>query len=68
MNSEKARELLEKKYRTDMNMDEATSLAIETVKMAYGNGLKLENINAAILSVETKAFRKLTPDEIKKFF
>ena len=68
MNSEKAREILEKKYKTDMSTEEAVKLAIETVKVAYGNELKPENINVAVLSVETKTFRKLTLEEIKKAF
>ncbi len=68
MNSEKAREILEKKYKPDMTLNESIALAIETVKTAYSNDLKPENINAAVIPVETKTFRKLTDEEVKKYF
>lgn len=68
INNEKAREVLEKKYRPDMSLDEATALAIEAVKTAYGNSIKPENINAALIKTETKTLSKLTNEEIQKFF
>lgn len=68
MNTEKGRELLEKKYRADMTLEEATSLAIETVKQAYANGLKPENIHCAVIPTETKQFRRLSNEEILKYF
>jgi proteasome alpha subunit len=68
MNSEKAREILEKKYKPDMTLNESIALAIETIKVAYSNDLKPENMNAAIIPVETKTFRKLPEEEIKKYF
>ena len=68
MNSEKARELLEKKYKNDISLDEATTLAIEALKAAYSNDLKPENINAAVITVEEKSFRKLNEEEVKKHF
>jgi proteasome alpha subunit len=68
INNEKAREVLEKKYRPDMSLDEAIALAIEAVKTAYGNSIKPENINAALIKTETKTLSKLTNEEIQKFF
>jgi proteasome alpha subunit len=68
MSSEKAKELLEKKYGADLSLDEAVSLAIEAIKVAYTNDLKPENINAAVIPTETKMFKKLTLEEIKKYF
>jgi proteasome alpha subunit len=67
-NSEKARELLEKKYKDDISLDDAITLAIDAIKAAYSNGLKPENVNAAVISVETKSFKKLTEEEVKKHF
>ena len=68
MNTEKGRELLEKKYRADMTLDEATSLAIETVKQAYANGLKPENIHVAVIPTESQLYRRLSNEEILKYF
>jgi proteasome alpha subunit len=68
MNTEKAKELLEKKYKADISLDEAVKLAIEAVKIAYSNGLKPENINAGVISTKDKAFYKLEADEIAKNF
>jgi proteasome alpha subunit len=68
MNSEKARELLEKKYKDDITLDQALTLAIEAIKAAYTNDLKSENINAAVIPIDIKSFRKLTEEEIKKHF
>jgi proteasome alpha subunit len=68
MNTEKGRELLEKKYRADMTLEEATSLAIETVKQAYANGLKAENIHVAVIPTETSQYRRLSSEEILKYF
>jgi proteasome alpha subunit len=68
MNTEKGRELLEKKYRADMTLDEATSLAIETVKQAYANGLKPENIHVAVIPTESRLYRRLSSEEILKYF
>ncbi len=68
INNEKAREVLEKKYRPEMSLDEAIALAIEAVKTAYGNSIKPENINAALIKTETKTLSKLTNEDIQKFF
>ena len=68
MNTEKGRELLEKKYRADMTLDEATLLAIETVKQAYANGLKPENIHVAVIPTESQLYRRLSNEEILKYF
>ena len=66
MNSEKAKDLLEKKYQADLSLDDAVALAIETIKIAYANGLKTENINAAVIPTKDKTFRKLGEEEIAK--
>ena len=68
MNSEKGRELLEKKYKENITLDEAIALSIEALKAAYINSLKPENINAAIIPIETKTFKKLTEEEVKEHF
>ncbi len=68
MNTDKAKELLEKKYKTDVSLDDAVKLAIEAIKVAYSNGLKPENIHAAVISTKDKTFRKLSDEEVVKAF
>jgi proteasome alpha subunit len=68
MNSEKAKELLEKKFMPDISLKDAMALAIESIKVAYSNGLKTENVNAAVISAKDKTFRKLDEEEIAKYF
>ena len=67
MNNEKARELLEKKYREDMKLDEAIRLSVEAIRTAYQNELKAENINISVITAASKVFRKLEDEEIKKY-
>jgi proteasome alpha subunit len=68
MNSEKAKELLEKKYMPDISLKDAMALAIESIKAAYSNGLKTENVNAAVISAKDMTFRKFDDEEIAKYF
>jgi len=68
MNSEKGREILEKKYKANLSLDEAITLSIEALKAAHTNDLKPENVNAAIIPIETKTFTKITEEEVKKHF
>jgi proteasome alpha subunit len=67
MNNEKARELLEKKYREDMKLDEAIRLSVEAIRTAYQNELKAENINISVITAASKVFKKLEDEEIKKY-
>lgn len=67
MNNEKARELLEKEYKQDMKLDEAIRLSVETIRTAYQNELKAENINISVITAASKAFKKLEDEEIKKY-
>lgn len=67
MNNEKARELLEKKYREDMKLDEAIRLSVEAIRTAYQNELKAENINISVITAALKVFKKLEDEEIKKY-
>ena len=67
MNNEKARELLEKKYRQDMTLDEAIRLSVETIRTAYQNEVKAENINVSVITTASKVLRKLEDEEIRKY-
>ena len=66
-NSEKAMKVLHEQYREGMNLDEATALAIESLKEAADETLTPEDLNISTIS-EKQKFRTLTIEEIKKYF
>ena len=66
-NSEKAMKVLHDQYREGMNLDEATALAIESLKEAADEELTPEDLNISTIS-ETQKFRTLSIEEIKKYF
>jgi len=66
-NSEKAMKVLHDQYREGMNLDEATALAIESLKEAADEELTPEDLNISTISIEQK-FKTLTVEEIKKYF
>ena len=66
-NSEKAMKVLHEQYREGMNLDEATALAIESLKEAADEELTPEDLNISTISIEQK-FKTLTVEEIKKYF
>jgi len=68
MNSEKAREFLEKNYKSNLKFNDAIGLSIEALKTSYTDGLKKENINAAVISTNTKTYKKISNEEIEEYF
>ena len=66
-NSEKAMKVLHEQYREGMNLDEATALAIESLKEAADETLTPEDLNISTIS-EKQKFKTLTVEEIKKYF
>jgi proteasome alpha subunit len=66
-NSEKAMKVLHDQYREGMNLDEATALAIESLKEAADEELTPEDLNISTIS-KTQKFRTLSIEEIKKYF
>ena len=66
-NSEKAMKVLHEQYREGMNLDEATALAIESLKEAADETLTPEDLNISTIS-EKQKFMTLTLEEIKKYF
>ncbi len=66
-NSEKAMKVLHEQYREGMNLDEATALAIESLKEAADEALTPVDLNISLISEEQK-FRTLSVEEIKKYF
>lgn len=66
-NSEKAMKVLHEQYREGMDLDEATALAVESLKEAADEALTPEDLNISLISKEQK-FRTLSVEEIKKYF
>jgi len=66
-NSEKAMKVLHEQYREGMDLDEATALAVESLKEAADEVLTPEDLNISLISEEQK-FRTLSVEEIKKYF
>lgn len=55
---------LRKKYREDMNLEEAMELALDAVYEATEGKTTVESVEIAVVESATKKFRKLTDDEI----
>uniref|UniRef100_A0A7J3ZLD5 Proteasome subunit alpha n=1 Tax=Fervidicoccus fontis TaxID=683846 RepID=A0A7J3ZLD5_9CREN len=61
-------ELLEKKYREDLSLEEAILLAIEALKSSSSERLAARNIDIAVVPCDTKEYRKLTEQEVEEYF
>ncbi|MCW4049457.1 MAG: archaeal proteasome endopeptidase complex subunit alpha [Candidatus Bathyarchaeota archaeon] len=66
-NSEKAKTVLSEQYRDEITLDEAIALSMDALKDAAEGDLTAENVNVSVISKETKKFRGLSVDEVKKF-
>jgi 20S proteasome alpha/beta subunit len=64
--SDEANKLLEDKYKDDITLEGAISLAIEAVKTASDAALQSENVKVAVVPVDTKVFRRLSDSEVQK--
>jgi proteasome alpha subunit len=62
--SMQAGELLEKAYKRDMPLSDATVLAIEALKKASDTKMTADNIEIAQITIEDHIFRKLTRTEV----
>jgi len=59
-----AMEEFEKKYREDMNLEQAMELALDAVYEATEGKTTTESVEIAVIDVKTKKFKKLTDEEI----
>jgi proteasome alpha subunit len=59
-----AMEEFEKKYRDDMNLEEAMELALDAVYEATEGKTTVESVEIAVIDSETKKFRKLSDDDL----
>lgn len=66
--ADEANKLLDEKYREDLTLDEVITLAIEAVKTASGSEVTPAIIKVAIIPNETRILRRLTEEEVAKYF
>lgn len=64
--SDAVKELLEAKYRDDLTLDEALSLAIECLAKAMDRTPDPQEIRIVVLPTKTRKFTPLTLDEVSK--
>lgn len=68
--SQVAQELLEKELRNkkDITLDEGISLLIKIMNKVVEKELTYEQVEIGVVEMKTKKFRKLSMEEIKKYF
>jgi proteasome alpha subunit len=62
-----AMEIFEENYKEDMSKDDAINLAIKVMKEVTEGKISEETIEAAVIELETKEFKKLSPQEVKGY-
>jgi len=65
--SEEANKVLEEGYRQDLTLEEATKLAVEAVKTASDGEVDSKILKVAVVPVETRAFRRLSEEEVERY-
>jgi hypothetical protein len=66
-NSEKAVSVLQQEYRKEITLDEAIALSVQALKEASENDLSAVGMNIAVVTKESKKFRTLSVEEIRKY-
>jgi len=65
--SDEASKLLEEKYKADITLDEAISLAVEAVKTASDGEVTSKIIKVVVVPADTKAFTRLSESEVERY-
>jgi proteasome alpha subunit len=65
--SEEANKVLEEGYRQGLTLEEATKLAVEAVKIASDGEVDSKILKVAVVPVETRAFRRLSEEEVERY-
>jgi proteasome alpha subunit len=58
---------LDENYKDGMTTEQGTKLALSALKEVLGTKFKKERIDIAVISAETKEYKKLSRDELEKF-
>lgn len=61
------REIIERKYDENMEMDNAILLGLEALREIIEGEIQPDKVEMAIIPTKTKKFRKLTSDDIAKY-
>jgi proteasome alpha subunit len=61
------REVIERKYDEDMDMDNTILLGLEALREIIEGEIQPDKVEMAIIPTKTKKFRKLTSDDIAKY-
>ena len=59
-------ELLHKKYKEDMSIQDGITLAVQALKKALGDGFKENRLDGAYITIQNKTFKRIKKEEIDK--
>jgi proteasome alpha subunit len=65
---DEANKYLEAHYREGLTLHQAIKLAVDTVKVASEGEVSPRVVKVAVVPLETKAFRRLSEEEVEKYF
>lgn len=65
--SDQVTEFLEKNYKDEVNLEEAATLAIESIYLVSEDKTSTRHLKMAIIDNKTKAMRKVEEDEIQRY-
>ena len=66
--SDEANKYLEGNYSDGLSLDEAIKLAVETIQVASEGEITPKVVKVAVIPLETRVFRRLTEEEVEKYF
>lgn len=66
-NDDKIKEILRKKYRKDIKIEEALKLCFEIFKEVLGAKFDINRFNAAYINIEENKLNRIKNDELKKY-
>ena len=61
---EEANKLLEEKYKEGLSLDEATTLAVEAIKIASDTEVTPQTVKVAVIPADTKVFTRLSEEKV----
>jgi proteasome alpha subunit len=66
-NSEKAKQVLNEEYSSEITLDGGIGLAISALKAAAEDRFNVDDLNIAVISVKDKMFHTISVEELKKY-
>jgi proteasome alpha subunit len=61
------KEILEKKYKDNLTMDQGFKLGLETLQKVFDKEFDMERIDGAFVDIKTRQFTKLSSDKLKEY-